>query len=32
MTDDERLEVEAQDTCDPDDVATPFDPEEVEDV
>ena len=32
MTDDERLDVEAQDTCDPDDVATPFDPEEVEDA
>lgn len=32
MTDDERLEVEAQDTYDPDDVATPFDPEEVEDA
>jgi hypothetical protein len=31
MTDDERLEVEAQDTCDPEDVATPFDPEEVAD-
>lgn len=30
MTDDERLEVEAQDTCDPEDVATPFDPEEVD--
>lgn len=32
MTDDERLEVEAQDTCDPEDVAEPFDPEEVEDA
>lgn len=32
MTDDDRMEVEAQDTCDPDDVATPFDPEEVEDA
>lgn len=32
MTDDERMEVEAQDTCDPDDVAAPFDPEEVEDA
>lgn len=32
MTDEERLEVEAQDTCDPDDVATPFDTEEVEDA
>lgn len=32
MIDDERLEVEAQDTCDPEDVATPFDPEEVEDA
>ena len=30
MTDDERLEVEAQDTCDPEDVAAPFDPEEME--
>lgn len=28
----EKLEVEAQDTCDPEDVATPFDPEEVEDA
>lgn len=27
-----RLEVEAQDTCDPEDVAVPFDPEEVEDA
>lgn len=32
MTDDERLEVEGQDTCDPEDVAAPFDPEEVEDA
>ena len=32
MTDDERLEVEAQDTCDPEDVAVPFDPEEVKDA
>lgn len=32
MTDDERLEVEEQDTCDPEDVAAPFDPEEVEDA
>lgn len=32
MTDDERLEVEAQDTRDPEDVAVPFDPEEVEDA
>ena len=32
MTDDERLEVEAQDTCDPEDVAAPFDPEEAEDA
>lgn len=32
MNDDELLEVEAQDTCDPDDVATPFDPEEVDDA
>ena len=32
MTDDEGLEVEAQDTCDPEDVAAPFDPEEVEDA
>lgn len=30
MTDEERIEVEAQDTCDPEDVATPFDPTEVE--
>ena len=27
MTDDERLEVEAQDTCDPEDVAPTFDPD-----
>ena len=32
MTDDDRMEVEAQDTCDPDDVAAPFDPEEVDDA
>lgn len=31
MTDEERIEVEAQDTCDPEDVAAPFDPEGVED-
>ena len=32
MADDGRLEVEAQDTGDPEDVAAPFDPEEVEDA
>ena len=32
MTDDERLEVVAQDACDPEVVAPTFDPEEVEDA
>lgn len=31
MEDRERLEVEAQDTCDPEDVAATFDPTEVQD-
>lgn len=32
MTDEERTDVEAQDACDPEDVAQPFDPTEVEDA
>lgn len=32
MTDEDKAEIEAQDQHDPEDVADPFDPEEVEDA
>ena len=32
MTDEDKVEIEAQDQHDPEDVAAPFDPEEVEDA